>query len=168
MANHGIHHLGLATHDMEATQDFYERVLGFTARVGDVISPQPGGAIRHLFLDAGNGEMIAFMEFNDVPGMPEDFDTGLNRGLGIRGGVMHFAFKALDETDLAARRQSLIEHQVEVSEVVDHGWCKSIYFSDPNKLQLEFCVVTEELDQTHLDDLKSDVWRSLERKETGI
>ena len=58
----GIHHLGLATHDMEATLDFYENVLGFPARVCEMIEPETGGAIRHAFLDAGGGELLAFMK----------------------------------------------------------------------------------------------------------
>ena len=56
----GMHHLGLATHDMEATLDFYENVLGFPARVCEMIEPETGGTIRHAFLDIGQGEMIAF------------------------------------------------------------------------------------------------------------
>jgi hypothetical protein len=30
--------------------------------------------------------------------------------------------------------------------VVDHDWAKSIYFKDPNGIQLEFCCFTRELD----------------------
>lgn len=163
MANHGFHHLGLATHNMEATIDFYEDKLGFLLRVCDVINPEAGGTIRHAFLDAGNGEMIAFMECNDVPGIAEDFDTGINRGLGIKGGVMHFAFEAEDESDLIARKEDLERKDIDVTDVVDHGWCKSIYFRDPNNLQLEFCTVTGDLDESLLDDRKSESWQSLSR-----
>ena len=81
----GIHHLGLATHDMEATLDFYEQVLGMPALVCEMIEPETGGAIRHAFFDAGDGELVAFMECNEVRGVEPDFDTGINRGLGIRG-----------------------------------------------------------------------------------
>ena len=106
MKNHGVHHLGLATHDMEATLTFYEQVLGFEVRVCDTIHPQTGGTIRHAFLDAGNGELVAFMECNDVVGVNPSFDAGINRGLGITGGMIHFAFKALDGDDLIAHRAS--------------------------------------------------------------
>ncbi len=163
MQNLGIHHLGLATHDMEATITFYEDILGFKMRVADVISPKAGGTIRHAFLDAGNGEMVAFMECNQVPGIPDDFDTGINNGLGIHGGVMHFAFKAADEADLDARRKQLVSKGVTVTDIVDHEWCKSIYFLDPNNLQLEYCVVTEALGDTHLVDAKSDGWQAQTR-----
>ncbi len=166
MNNQGFHHLGLATHNMEATLDFYSNVLGFQMRVADVLSPTGGGKIRHAFLDAGAGEMIAFMECNGVDGISDDFDTGINRGLGIAGGVMHFAFKASDEADLLARRQDLASKGVKVTDVVDHGWCKSVYFHDPNHLQLEFCVVTETLEERHVADAKSEDWQNLSRHQT--
>ncbi len=163
MGNHGLHHLGLATHDMEATLEFYEGTLGFPARVCDVLKPEAGGVIRHAFLDVGNGELIAFMECNDVPDIAADFDAGINRGLGIKGGVIHFAFKAEDEADLIAKQTELRKRDVDVTDVVDHGWCKSIYFSDPNSLQLEYCVITQELVEAHLEDRASDDWQQLSR-----
>lgn len=163
MNNLGFHHVGLATHDMDATLDFYENTLGFSTRVCDVIQPKAGGTIRHAFLDAGNGEMIAFMECNEVPGISDDFDAGINRGLGIAGGVMHFAFKAESPADLAAKKQHLHSRAVEVTDVVDHGWCQSIYFKDPNDLQLEYCVVTEKFTDNHLQDKQTEEWTRLNR-----
>jgi catechol 2,3-dioxygenase-like lactoylglutathione lyase family enzyme len=163
MNNQGIHHLGLATHNMEATITFYEEVLGFSTRVCDILQPQTGGTIRHAFLDAGNGELVAFMECNDVAGINPEFDPGINRGLGIAGGMFHFAFKASDEADLQARRADLADKGIEVSSVVDHGWCKSIYFKDPNDLQLEFCCLTQVLDDSHLTARDQPDWRNLAR-----
>ena len=34
---------------------------------------------------------------------------------------------------------------LEVTEVVDHDWAKSIYFKDPNGMQLEYCCFTRNL-----------------------
>jgi catechol 2,3-dioxygenase-like lactoylglutathione lyase family enzyme len=164
MMNQGLHHLGLATHDMEATLAFYEDVLGFQLKVTDILSPQTGGKIRHAFLDAGNGEMVAFMECNDVKGIAKDFDPGINKGLGIAGGMIHFAFKSATEADLESKRSELAEKGVDVTDVVDHGWCKSIYFHDPNNLQLEYCTTTEtNFNESHLEDGKSSDWQSLAR-----
>lgn len=163
MQHLGMHHLGLATHDMEATLDFYENTLGLSVKVCDLLKPEAGGAIRHAFMDLGGGEMIAFMECNDVPGIAKDFDPGINRGLGIKGGVIHFAFKAASEDDLVERQTELRDKGVDVTEVVDHGWCKSIYFRDPNHLQLEYCVLSGELSETLAADRNSDEWRALAR-----
>ena len=45
MTHHGMHHLGLATHNMEATLDFYENKLGFETKVCDLLKPEAGGTI---------------------------------------------------------------------------------------------------------------------------
>jgi len=163
MMHKGAHHLGLATHNMEATLDFYENTLGFETRVCDLLQPEAGGTIRHAFMDMGNDQLIAFMECNDVPGISDDFDAGMNRGLGISGGVIHFAFRADDEQDLDARRQELHGKGVKVTDVVDHGWCKSIYFKDPNGIQLEYCCLTGELGAELLADRSSEAWTKLSR-----
>lgn len=162
--NRGIHHIGLATHDMEATLDFYERILGLRAAVCETIQPETGGTIRHAFLDVGGGELLAFMECNEVEGVAAGFDTGINRGLGIRGGMIHFAFKADDEAELEARKSELAAAGVDVRGVVDHGWCKSIYFRDPNFLQLEYCCLTRELGEAEVAGRFSGEWKRWARR----
>jgi len=159
----GFHHVGLATHDMEKTLDFYERVLGFRAVVCEMLQPDGGGAIRHAFFDAGNGELLAFMEATDVVGVAPDFDASINRGLGTGSGMYHFAFKVEDERELEEKRTELQAKGVEVRGVVDHHWCKSIYFRDPNFLQLEYCCLTEALGPSHTRGRGSDAWRRLAR-----
>lgn len=161
--NKGLHHIGLATHDMEKTLAFYEGVLGFRAVVCELIEPETGGVIRHAFIDTGNGELFAFMEPNDVAGMPEDFDAGINRGLGIGGAMFHFAFRVDDDEELEAKMKQLVAKGIEVRGVVDHGWCKSIYFTDPNFLQLEYCCITQELGDRHTAGRFSDGWTRLAR-----
>ncbi len=156
--NRGIHHVGLATHDMESTLDFYENVLGFPAVVCELIEPQTGGAIRHAFFDVGEGELIAFMETNDIEGVASDFDTGINRGLETGSGMYHFAFEVADPTELAKKRDELVEKGLKVRGIVDHGWCQSIYFRDPNFLQLEFCCLTAELSDVHTAGRHAGAW----------
>ncbi len=162
----GFHHLGLATRDMEATIAFYREVLGFEVRVTDLLSGNRltgEGAIRHAFIDVGDGSFIAFMEPNRVPDWNPDFDPGINEGLGLPRGIYHFAFRAEDEAALQARRADLLDRSVEVTDVVDHGWCKSIYFTDPNGVLLEFCTTTETLGEGHLAASGSTAWQALAR-----
>ena len=162
--NRGLHHIGVATHDMESTLDFYENVLGFPAVVCEMIEPEGGGAIRHAFFDAGGGELFAFMEANDVEGVAPDFDAGINRGLGTGSGMYHFAFAVADEQELERKLADLEAKGIKVRGVVDHGWCKSIYFRDPNFLQLEFCCLSEELVEKHRAGRFSDAWTRLARR----
>ena len=161
--NRGIHHIGLATHDMESTLDFYENVLGFPAVVCETIELETGGTIRHAFFDVGEGELIAFMEANEIEGVAPDFDTGINRGLGTGSGMYHFAFKVADPSELAKKRDELVDKGLKVRGIVDHGWCQSIYFRDPNFLQLEFCCVTANLTKKHTADRRSAAWKKLAR-----
>ncbi len=154
----GVHHIGLATHDMDGTLEFYEKVLGFRARVCEMPNPKVGGTIRHAFLDMGRGQLLAFMEPRNVPGVPDDFDAGINRGLGIRGGMIHFAFWCDDEAELGHKQQELRALGVEVTDLVDHGWCKSIYFKDPNYIQLEYCCYSADLDESLVAERYSDAW----------
>src|SRR5579875_256673 len=147
MTNKGFSHIGLSTLDLDKTREFYEGVLGFKPVRCDIIKVEEGGRIRHMFFDTGRDQLIAFMEARGVPGIPAEYDAGITRGLGVPAAFYHFAFEAATEASLEEKRRELIAKGVEVIEVVDHDWAKSIYFKDPNGLQLEYCCYTRELNQ---------------------
>ena len=46
-----------------------------------------------------------------------------------------------------AKRDQLRAKGLDVTDIVDHGWAKSIYFSDPNGLSLEYCCVVRDFTQ---------------------
>jgi catechol-2,3-dioxygenase len=71
--------------------------------------------------------------------VPAEYDAGINRGLGVPAGFYHFAFEAGSATALAEKRDELRAKGVETTDIVDHGWARSIYFKDPNGLSLEYC-----------------------------
>src|SRR5215813_3253847 len=147
MSHKGFSHVGLSTLDLDKTRDFYEDTLGFKAVRCDTIKVQEGGQIRHIFFDTGRDQLIAFMEARDVPGVPAEYDPGINRGLGVPSVFYHFAFETGSIPGLEQKRNELIGKGVKVSEVVDHDWAKSIYFKDPNGMQLEYCCYTRELNE---------------------
>lgn len=138
-------HVGLSTLDLEATRAFWEGVLGFPAVRCDIMEIEEGGRIRHVFFDAGDGQLIAFMEPRDIPGVPPRYDTSINRGLGVPDAFYHFAFEVASVEALEAKRAELIAKGVRVTPVVDHEWMRSIYFKDPNGLLLEYAVQTRPL-----------------------
>ena len=131
-------HIGLSTLDLDRTRAFYEDVLGFRAVRCDILELEEGGRIRHIFFDAGGGQLIAFMEPRGIPGIPVEYDAGINRGLGVPDAFYHFAFEAESLEALEAKRAQLIAKGVRVTPIVDHEWAKSIYFKDPNGLMLEY------------------------------
>jgi len=145
MAPRGFSHIGLSTLDLDRTREFYERILGFKAVRCDILKVKEGGQIRHIFFDTGRDQLIAFMEASGVPGIPAEYDAGINRGLGVPGVFYHFAFEAGSEAALDEKRHELLAKGIDVTEVVDHDWAKSIYFKDPNGIQLEFCCLTRNL-----------------------
>ena len=102
MNHRGISHIGLSTLDLDKTRAFYEDILGFKPIVADTITIEEGGRLRHLFFDIGDGQLVAFLEPQGVPGIPGDYDAGINRGLGVPAGFYHFAFEAGRRPDLPA------------------------------------------------------------------
>lgn len=148
----GFNHIDLATKDMAATRAFYEGILGFPAVRTDIIEFEGRGSAEHVFFDCGNGQMIAFASSAN---MPKDLDTGINRGLGLPPGVYHFAFEAGSLENLRTLKAELEAKGVAVRGIEDHeGWCQSIYFMDPNGLQMEFCHLSRELNE---DDARPQV-----------
>jgi len=141
MTNKGFSHVGLSTLDLDKTREFYEKVLGFKVVIADTIKISEGGAIRHIFFATGRDQLLAFMEPRGVPGVPMEYAAGINRGLGVPAAFYHFAFEAGSPPALEDKRRELIAKGVEVTDVVDHGWAKSIYFKDPNGMSLEYCCL---------------------------
>lgn len=135
----GFSHVGLATRDMDATIRFYEQVLGCRRASEDRIRILEGGSLRHVFFEVGDGQFLAFIEPHGAPGFASDFDTGINRGLGVPDVVYHVALRVSSLDQLELRRKELEGHGVAVSPIVDLGGGKSIYFRDPNGVHLEYC-----------------------------
>src|SRR5204863_4911604 len=150
----GLLPLGPSPLRMDRTRGFYEGVLGLGAVRCHTIAGKEGGQIRHVFFDAGDGQLLAFMEPRGVPGIPGEYDAGINRGLGLPDMFYHFAFEVGSLEALEAKRAELIAKGVRVTPVVDHEWMKSIYFKDPNGLLLEYACWTRALGN---DDVRMQV-----------
>jgi catechol 2,3-dioxygenase-like lactoylglutathione lyase family enzyme len=138
----GVHHLGLATLDLDRTVEFWTKKLDCKVAWADVLEPASGGKIKHVFMDTGDGTLIAFMCPEKVPGIPEEWATDINSAQNLPGAFYHFAFHCDDIQQLEAKRELLLERGVDVTPVVDHEWCRSIYFRDPNGLLLEYCATS--------------------------
>jgi catechol 2,3-dioxygenase-like lactoylglutathione lyase family enzyme len=145
MNHRGFSHIGLSTLDLDKTREFYEDILGFEQVVADTVKIREGGQLRHIFFDVGRDQLLAFLEADRVPGVPTEFDTGINRGLGVPASFYHFAFEAGSPAGLADKRNALRTKGIEVTEIVDHDWAHSFYFRDPNGLSLEYCCVVRNL-----------------------
>lgn len=149
-SHYGFSHCGVSTHQMDATIHFYEKLLGFPQVVASLTRIKSGGTLREAYFDVGDGQFIVFMEPKNVPGIPSDYDTGINGALGVPRGMYHFALKVSSIDDLETRRRTLESHGIDVTAIIDLGHAKSIFLFDPNGIQLEFCCQTRPFDESDL------------------
>ncbi|HET6965114.1 MAG TPA: VOC family protein [Acidimicrobiales bacterium] len=126
----GINHLALVTTDMDATVRFYHGVLGarLVAHLGNE-------SFRHYFFEIGQENTIAFFEYRDVELQPFAKPAGVPDSRAVQ--FDHISFNLPDEEALLRLRARLKEAGCEVTDVVDHSFIRSIYFTDPNGIALE-------------------------------
>lgn len=136
MRRTGFHHVAYACRDAEATRHFYEDLLGMPL-VHTEVKAGEGGFFRHLFFDTGDGTCIAFFEVQGV-GERDDYSTEVSTGNGLPVWVNHVAFAADEERVRQAEERLAADDIVPLMEV-DHGWCVSLYYLDPNGIMVEFC-----------------------------
>ena len=133
----GINHLALVTTDMDATTRFYHAVLG--ARLVATIGTP---SFRHYFFEVGTGNTIAFFEYHDTEIQRFAKPAGVADPRAAQ--FDHLSLNLTDEHALERLRSRLKEYGCEVTDVVDHGILRSVYFTDPNGIALEAsCWVTD-------------------------
>ena len=147
----GFSHIGLATFKPEATRKFYEDILGLKKVVQSMSKIKSGGVIEELYFQLTDTQYIVFMSAKNVHGIPESFDTGINSGLGLPKGLYHFSFAVESVEKLTVWRERLEKAGIEVSEIIDLDTVKSIFFFDPNGIQLEMSVKVRNFDSRDLE-----------------
>ena len=129
----GVHHVAYRCKDAKETVEFYRDVLGmdFQLAIAEDHVPSTGAydPYMHIFLDAGNGNVLAFFELPQQPEMGRDENTPQ--------WVQHIAFKVASMDDLKAAKARAEAYGLDVLGPTHHGIFKSIYFFDPNGHRLE-------------------------------
>ena len=101
----------------------------------------------HVFLDAGEGNVLAFFELPTQPEMDRDRNTP--------AWVQHIAFQLESFEAMAEVRARLEADGIDVLGPVDHVLFESIYFFDPNGHRIELAVDTSTPDMSErLDAVK--------------
>ncbi|MDQ3147320.1 MAG: VOC family protein [Actinomycetota bacterium] len=126
----GVHHLALVTTDMDATVRFYHGVLD--ARVVATLATR---AFKHYFFEFAPGCTVAFFEYAGQP--VDSFSKPAGMPYPQAAQFDHLALHLADEESLLRLRDRLKTHGCEVTDVVDHGFLRSIYFNDNNGIALE-------------------------------
>ncbi len=150
-----IHHVAYRCNDAKETVNWYvdNLKMDFVLAIAEdqVPSTKAPDPYMHIFLDAGQGNVLAFFELPTQPAMGRDENTP--------EWVQHIAFKVKDRDTLLEFRDHLESRGVDVLGVTDHGIFHSIYFFDPNGHRLELACPDEgEVDKLkRLDDVKWDM-----------
>jgi catechol 2,3-dioxygenase-like lactoylglutathione lyase family enzyme len=137
----GFHHLAFASRDTQATHRFYTESMGFELVKTNVGKTPAGGWAKHFFYDTGGHGLIAFWEIHDDDEVRPDWSSDVSRGCGLPPWVNHVAFEAETEHRFQAALARWNEHGHDVVEI-DHGFCKSLYTTDPNGITVEWCITT--------------------------
>lgn len=124
----GVNHLALVTPDMDATVRFYHGVLGMP-----LVATLMAGPMRHYFFRIAPGNTVAFFEWKGADSFAKPAGMPTHQPLQFD----HLSFNLPDRQALLGMQSRLRDAGTEVTEVVDHGMIKSIYFTDPCGIALE-------------------------------
>ncbi len=149
-----IHHVAYRCRDAKQTVEWYREHLNmdFVLAIAEdhVPSTHAPDPYMHLFMDAGNGNVLAFFELPNSPEMGRDPNTP--------DWVQHIAFQVESEQVLIDTKAKLEAAGIQVVGVTDHVIFKSIYFFDPNGHRLELAANTATPDmKARLDAVKWDM-----------
>jgi catechol 2,3-dioxygenase-like lactoylglutathione lyase family enzyme len=131
-----IHHVAYRCNDAKETVEFYQTMLNMDFQLAiaedKVPSTQAPDPYMHVFLDAGNGNVLAFFELPNSPKMGRDGNTP--------EWVQHIAFEVPSLNELLAAKAHLEKNGLKVLGPTDHGIFKSLYFFDPNGHRIELAA----------------------------
>lgn len=144
----GFHHVAYRCRDAKETVEFYQKTLGmdFQLAIAEDHVPSTGAydPYMHIFMDAGNGNVLAFFELPEQPDMGRDQNTP--------EWVQHIALRVGSLEELLGAKVHLEGLGIDVLGPTNHGIFKSIYFFDPNGHRLELAADTgtaEQLTELH-------------------
>ena len=131
-----LHHTAYVTHDLEGTRKFYEEVIGLPLVATWCEVDELFGSERvycHLFFALGDGGALAFFKF----AKPED--EALFGPKMPETPFHHIALNVDPETQREIEQRLKAAGYAEPRMyVLEHGYCRSVYVTDPNGLILEF------------------------------
>ena len=151
-----IHHVAYRCRDAKETVEWYVKYLNmdFVLAIAEneVPSTKAPDPYMHVFLDAGDGNILAFFELPNSPDMGKDPNTP--------EWVQHLALQVGSVKDLEETKAKLEADGIDVVGLTNHTLFQSIYFFDPNGLRIELAANTDTPDMhSKLDDVK---WEMLE------
>lgn len=134
----GIHHLAMATNDMNRTIRFWRDLLGMK-----MIAGLGKRGYKLYFFEIAANHHIVFFEWPEVKPVEEK-----DHGYPVSGPMVfdHVSFGMDNDEELWSLRERLETAGFWVSDMIDHGMIHSIYSFDPNGIPIEFSSRVEGVD----------------------
>jgi catechol 2,3-dioxygenase-like lactoylglutathione lyase family enzyme len=131
----GFNHVATITADLDRLKDFYAAAFG-----GDVIFEMAaeGDHPRMAIIDLGGGAALNAFE------VEASTIIGDRRRQGGRGPIDHFALAVDSLATLEAMRGRLVGAGAEIGEIQRLGDEWSLFFRDPDGMELEVCCSADE------------------------
>ncbi len=133
----GINHVAFATNDMDTTVRFWRDLLGMKliAGIGDMDN-------RQYFFEVAENCMVSFFEWPRVKPVADK-----DAGAPVEGPLVfdHICFEIDTQDELWALKNIFEAADVWCTEELDNGFIHSIFSTDPNNIQLEFCYRIKEV-----------------------
>ena len=126
----GFNHVATLTPDMDRLVAFYEAAFG-AAKTFEMDARQDHP--RMVILDLGAGAALNVFETT-----PEEI-IGERRRQGGRGAIDHFALAVDSLAELERTRDRLVEAGADIGEIQRLGDEWSLFFRDPDGMELEVC-----------------------------
>jgi catechol 2,3-dioxygenase len=120
----GVGHVHLKVSDLDRSTAFYRDVLGF-----NVFGDARAAGVPVVFLAAGDYHHHIALNTFEGPGLPPS-PPG-------HTGLFHVAFVYPDKHELARAVQRVVDHNVEIASIRDHGGTLSVYLADPDRNGIE-------------------------------
>ena len=155
-----IHHVAYRCKNAKETVQWYQKYLDmdFILAIAEdeVPSTKEPDPYMHIFLDAGNGNVLAFFELPTKPEMGRDENTP--------AWTQHLALTVDSMDALLQAKARLQAGGIDVIGPVNHTLFQSIYFFDPSGHRLELAVntATPQMNQA-LDAVKWDMLNEWDR-----
>jgi catechol 2,3-dioxygenase-like lactoylglutathione lyase family enzyme len=143
----GIHHLAFMAGDIKKHIAFFSEVMGCPLVALFDMHGVPGAL--HAFLkmnDHGYVSIVQLPEVGDIPIELGKTHAGSGALPSAPGTLQHLAFRVDSDAELAAMRDRIRSHGVNVIGPIDHGMCRSIYFAGPDQMTLEVATSYEPID----------------------
>lgn len=154
-----VHHVAYRCKDAKETVEWYGKNLNmdFVLAIAEdqVPSTKAPDPYMHVFLDAGNENVLAFFELPNSDEMSEG-----SKDPNTPDWVQHIAFRLESLAQLHEMKDQLESNDIDVLGPIDHTLFQSIYFRDPNGHRLELAVNIDDPElMVKVDSVK---WEMLE------